>query len=57
MVYGYYVNTDKKQEIIDKTTAKDYSEALNYFSQRKQLNDTVFVVLFTIVEIYGDRYK
>jgi len=52
--YCYYSNLDKKFEIIDKVKAKDYSEALEHFSNKKQLDQETFTKLYTITELNGN---
>ena len=52
--YCYYSNSDPKFEIIDKVDVKDYFEALDHFSARKQLSQEIFTKLYTISEINGN---
>ena len=48
--YFYYSKTDLKKEPIDKVIAMSYESALQYFSERKQMDEHTFLNLFEIEE-------
>ena len=48
--YFYYSKNDSKKEPIDKVIAMSYEDALQYFSERKQMDEYTFLNLFEIEE-------
>ena len=48
--YYYYSKGDPKQEPIDRIIALSYQDALQYFSERKQMDEYTFLNLYTLVE-------
>lgn len=48
--YYYYSKQDLTQEPIDKIIALSYHDALQYFSERKKMDEYTFLNLYTLVE-------
>lgn len=48
--YFYYSKTDSKKEPIDKIIALNYQDALQYFSDRKQMDEYTFLNLYELIE-------
>lgn len=48
--YFYYSKTDSKKEPIDKIIALSYQDALQYFSERKQMDEYTFLNLYELIE-------
>jgi len=48
--YFYHSKNDSKKESIDKVIAMSHEDALQYFSERKQMDEFTFLNLFEIVE-------
>jgi hypothetical protein len=48
--YFYHSKGDSKQEPIDKIIALSYQDALQYFCDRKQMDEYTFLNLYTLVE-------
>jgi hypothetical protein len=48
--YYYYSKQDLNQEPIDKIIALSYHDALQYFSERKKMDEYTFLNLYTLVE-------
>ncbi len=52
--YFYYCLNDDKKEPIDKVIAYSEENAISYFAERKQIEESVFISLY-VVEIYGEN--
>jgi hypothetical protein len=48
--YFYYSKNDSKKEAIDKIIAISYEDALQFFIERKQMDEYTFLNLFEIEE-------
>lgn len=48
--YFYYSKNDSKKEPIDKIIALSYQDALQYFSDRKQMDEYTFLNLYELIE-------
>ena len=48
--YYYYSKNDSHQEPIDKIIALSYHDALQYFSERKKMDEYTFLNLYTLTE-------
>jgi|688.fasta_scaffold539266_2 hypothetical protein len=48
--YFYHSKEDSKQEPIDKIIALSYQDALQYFAEKKQMDEYTFLNLYTLVE-------
>ena len=48
--YFYYSKNDSKKEPIDKVIAMSHEDALQYFAERKQMDEYTFLTLFEIEE-------
>jgi hypothetical protein len=46
--YFYYSKKDVKKEAIDRIIAADYEAALEFFSERKQMNQYTFLEIYEI---------
>lgn len=55
-LYICYLRNDPNKEPINRISASSYDEALEYFSQRKKIDKTAFLTLFTVEE-YENRSK
>lgn len=53
--YYYYSKFDLKKEPLDKILAFSYESALEYFAERKQLREEVFLNLYEIVNSYEEN--
>jgi len=48
--YFYHSKGDSIQELIDKIIASSYLDALQYFAEKKQMDEYTFLNLYTLVE-------
>ena len=48
MIYKFYSKYDKNKEAVGKIEARDYKEALNYFSEKKKLSLKQFSKLYEV---------
>ena len=54
MKYKFYSKNDKNKEAISKVEAKNYKEALTYFSEKKKLS--ILMILIFQNEIINMQY-
>jgi len=54
--YYFYSKNDTKKEAIDKVVALNYEDALEYFTNRKQIDVSLFMSLYNI-ETHENRFK
>jgi len=54
--YYFYSKNDTKKEAIDKVIALNYEDALEHFTNRKQIDVNLFMSLYNI-ETYENRFK
>lgn len=52
--YYFYSKSDIDKEPIDKIIALDFNNALEYFCERKQLDQYTFLKLYEIIEENGN---
>jgi hypothetical protein len=55
-VYVCHLRNDPNKEILNKVTADSFNDALQYFADRKRIDETTFLRLFSIEE-YEDKSK
>lgn len=46
--YFYYSKTDPDKEVIDRIVAASYEAALEFFAERKKINQYIFTELYEI---------
>ena len=49
-VYVCHLRNDPNKEILNKVTANSFEDALQYFAERKQIDENTFLKLFLIEE-------
>jgi hypothetical protein len=54
--YYFYSKNDTKKEAIDKVVTLNYEDALEHFTNRKQIDVSLFMSLYNI-ETYENRFK
>ena len=55
-MYVCHLRNDPNKEILNKVTAHSFDDALQYFADRKQIDITTFLRLFSIEE-YENKFK
>jgi hypothetical protein len=55
-MYVCHLRNDPNKEILNKVTAHSFDDALQYFADRKQIDITTFLRLFSIEE-YENKSK
>jgi hypothetical protein len=55
-MYYFYSKSDTKKEAIDKVVTLNYEDALEYFTNRKQIDVSLFMSLYNI-ETHENRFK
>ena len=55
-VYVCHLRNDPNKEILNKITADSFEDALQYFAERKQIDESTFLRLF-LIEEYGNKSK
>jgi len=52
MLYGFYIKSDPKQEIINRIVSLSRLEAAKYFSQKKQLDLKSFLKIYSVKKLW-----
>jgi hypothetical protein len=52
MLHGFYIKSDPKQEIINRTVNSSRLEAAKYFSQKKQLDLKSFLKIYSVKRLW-----